>query len=348
MEHDDYTAPEISNHVQSWIEYAEKVRQWYFNSFLLHGEPDLSKKSVHFEPYDCSCNYRGVVRMTLYFLNGIPTIQEVEVMHCSCNPLVKQLLENHMMPNKTKSPRRAVYFALLDYLHVFKMRGLPSLSSRTALMTNDVLNSIYFLYRKLVRYAQDHVNSSYGLESMSVCLGCEGGKRKLVSMDGNFQMKRRKTAGRNEASEGGFFALSIGEQALCGTKEEVDKFATVKKDQNDNCFLDPVEDSVFKANDENSRNNSTGRYDENGIFSLSWARHGVPERMLNIYDGEGHMLKQQKEEGVRYGIMYHIICLVRENLEHTFTHLMMNDTWYGVTAIHAYAHTMACQVNYNP
>lgn len=73
MEHDDYTAPEISNHVQSWIEYAEKVRQWYFNSFLLHGEPDLSKKSVHFEPYDCSCNYRGVVRMTLYFLNGIPS-----------------------------------------------------------------------------------------------------------------------------------------------------------------------------------------------------------------------------------------------------------------------------------
>ena len=27
---------------------------------------------------------------------------------------------------------------------------------------------------------------------------------------------------------------------------------------------------------------------------------------------------------------------------------MMNDTWYGVTAFHAYAHTMACQVNYNP
>lgn len=47
-------------------------------------------------------------------------------------------------------------------------------------------------------------------------------------------MKRRKTAGRNEASEGGFFALSIGEEALWGTKEEVDKFATVKKDQNDN------------------------------------------------------------------------------------------------------------------
>ncbi|KAI8365457.1 hypothetical protein EDC96DRAFT_509802 [Choanephora cucurbitarum] len=26
----------------------------------------------------------------------------------------------------------------------------------------------------------------------------------------------------------------------------------------------------------------------------------------------------------------------------------MNDTWYAVTAFHAYAHTMACQVKYNP
>lgn len=53
-------------------------------------------------------------------------------------------------------------------------------------------------------------------------------------MDGNFQMKRRKIAGRNEAFEGGFFALSIGEEALWGTKEEVDKFATLKKEENDN------------------------------------------------------------------------------------------------------------------
>ncbi|KAI8331829.1 hypothetical protein BD560DRAFT_451425 [Blakeslea trispora] len=223
MDHDNFTAPEISSHVQSWVEHAKKVRDWYLNSFLLHGEPDLSKKSVHFEPYDCSCHHRGVVKMTLYFLNAI---QEVEVMHCSCNPLLKQLLENQMMPNKTKSPRCAIYFALFDYLHIFKMRGyisnhcfvnicndvyqgMPGLSSRTALMTNDVLNSAYFLYRKLARYAQDHVDLSYGLESMSVCSGCE-----LVSMDGNFQMKRRRIAGLNEAAEGGFFALSIGEEAL--------------------------------------------------------------------------------------------------------------------------------------
>ncbi|KAI8337864.1 hypothetical protein BD560DRAFT_413032, partial [Blakeslea trispora] len=233
---------------------------------------------------------------------------------------------------------------------------MPGLSSRTALMTNDVLNSAYFLYRKLARYAQDHVDLSYGLESMSICLGCEGGNRKLVSMDGNFQMKRRRIAGLNEAAEGGFFALSIGEEALWGTKEEVDKFATEKKDTSDNCFLDPVEDSVFKANGENNRNNSTGRYDENGIFSLSCARHGVPERMLNIYGGEGHkyalacvghMLKQQKSEGTKYGIMYDIICLVKSNLERTFPDLMMNGTWYGLTAFHAYAHNMACQVSYN-
>ena len=53
-------------------------------------------------------------------------------------------------------------------------------------------------------------------------------------MDGNFQLKRRKIAGRHETSEGGFFALSIGKEALWGTKEEVDKVATEKKEHNDN------------------------------------------------------------------------------------------------------------------
>ncbi|OBZ80128.1 hypothetical protein A0J61_11823, partial [Choanephora cucurbitarum] len=79
--------------------------------------------------------------------------------------------------------------------------------------------------------------------------------------------------------------------------------------------------------------------------------------MINIYGGEGykyalacvsHMLKQQGSEDIKYGIMYDNICLVKKNLGHTFPYLMMNETWYGVAAFHAYAHTMACQVSYNP
>ncbi|KAI8326900.1 hypothetical protein EDC96DRAFT_533432, partial [Choanephora cucurbitarum] len=46
--------------------------------------------------------------------------------------------------------------------------------------------------------------------------------------------------------------------------------------------------------------------------------------------------------------MYDIICHVKNNLEFNFPYLAMNDTWYAVTAFHAYAHTMSCQVKYNP
>ncbi|KAI8372499.1 hypothetical protein BD560DRAFT_467572 [Blakeslea trispora] len=76
--------------------------------------------------------------------------------------------------------------------------------------------------------------------------------------------------------------------------------------------------------------------------------------MLNIYGGEGHkyalacvghMLKQQKSEGTKYGIMYDIICLVKSNLEIRSHESRLT---YAVTAFRAYAHTMACQVNYNP
>ncbi|KAI8354536.1 hypothetical protein BD560DRAFT_289244, partial [Blakeslea trispora] len=61
----------------------------------------------------------------------------------------------------------------------------------------------------------------------------------------------------------------------------------------------------------------------------------------------GHMLKTNPEN-TKYGLMYDIACLVRKGLEKSFPVLKDKDTWYGVTAFHAYAHTMACQVNYNP
>jgi hypothetical protein len=45
-------------------------------------------------------------------------------------------------------------------------------------------------------------------------------------------------------------------------------------------------DREFKAISINNRN-MFGRYDENGVFALVCARHGIPRRMYNIYKGEG-------------------------------------------------------------
>ncbi|KAI8352175.1 hypothetical protein BD560DRAFT_408926, partial [Blakeslea trispora] len=59
------------------------------------------------------------------------------------------------------------------------------------------------------------------------------------------------------------------------------------------------------------------------------------------------MLKTNPEN-TKYGLMYDIACLVRKGLESNHMRQRDKNTWYGVTAFHAYAHTMACQVNYDP
>ncbi|KAI8322220.1 hypothetical protein EDC96DRAFT_570340 [Choanephora cucurbitarum] len=59
----------------------------------------------------------------------------------------------------------------------------------------------------------------------------------------------------------------------------------------------------------------------------------------------GYMV-ESNPENTKYGIMYENACLARKGLERSFP-VLKNDTSYGVTASHAYAHTMACQVNYN-
>ncbi|OBZ80487.1 hypothetical protein A0J61_11464 [Choanephora cucurbitarum] len=138
------------------------------------------------------------------------------------------------------------------------------------------------------------------------------------------------------------------------------------------CFAESVEVNSFKANNNNNRNNSSERYYENDVFSMSCARHVVHERLLNIHGGEGYIPQvccslrwayvESQPSKKKYAIMYDIVCLVRKGLKSSCSSHHVNnindlqrrfpvwkeDTWYGVTAFYAYAHTMACQVNYNP
>ncbi|KAI8326781.1 hypothetical protein EDC96DRAFT_590540 [Choanephora cucurbitarum] len=298
--------------------------------------------------------------------------QKVNIEHCSCSPLVKQLITNQLMPASYQSPKRALDFALLDYFHLFKMNayvsnhcfariwnqsfyGTDALEINDVPLTKLIVNNVYFLYRRLVLFAKDKVNKTYDIEVLETCLGCEDAKRKLVSLDGNFQLKHCEDALPGMAIEEGMLAPSAFQSSLWGPQSEVLAFEGVNAEKED-CILEEIEDSVFKANSNNNRNTSISRYDENGVVSMSCARHGVPERLYNIRGGEGHkyalacvqyLMNTQKEgHNTQYVIMYDIVCMVKKNLE--FPYLKENDTWYAVTAFHAYAHNMACQVRYNP
>ncbi|KAI8327590.1 hypothetical protein BD560DRAFT_417864, partial [Blakeslea trispora] len=269
---------------QKWNAHSEELMEWYIKSFDLMGEPNLSRVCANFGPLQCLCPDKRMSKLTLYFLNSV---QKVNVEHCSCSPLTKQLISNQLMPASFQSPKRAIDFAMMDYFHLLKMNAYVSnhcfarisnqLYQKTGASSADespltklIVNNVYFLYRRLLLFVQDNVNKKYDLGAVDQCLACEGADRKLVTLDGNFQMKHRKDASSETLHDNGILAPSALESSLWGSRNEVDAFENVKAGKDD-CVLDQVEDSVFKANSNSNRNMSSSRYDANGVFSMSCA-----------------------------------------------------------------------------
>ncbi|KAI8334934.1 hypothetical protein EDC96DRAFT_583019 [Choanephora cucurbitarum] len=369
IDEDARPSQSVENNLR-WAQESNKIRDLFLKSYEINGRPTMSQTSVSFETCDCVCSDQKTTEITLYFMDAI---QKVLVKNCSCNPLFEQLLLKQFMPASLVMPRKAFHFGMLDFLHLLKMNGqisnhcfanilnqnygLASVVRKCDVVKNHLLNSVYLKYRRLTRYASDYVKQVNAIEKLKNCLACENAERKIVSMDGNMQLKRRDDVSQRELPLDGLFSVSSGETSLWGSKEEVDAAAAIadKLKNEEDCSVDALIDNSFKASGNNNRNNSSGRYAETGVFSLSCARHGVPERMYNMYGGEGHKyalacvgyMVENNPESTKYGIMYDIACLVRKGLERSFP-VLKNDTWYGVTAFHAYAHTMACQVNYNP
>lgn len=123
-------------------------------------------------------------------------------------------------------------------------------------------------------------------------------------MDGNFSWKRRHHRNKNKlAVEEGIFAPFAEVKTLIAPAEEVERFRdeTEVKDEEvieriayltflitrmqNQCMLQDL-DSDFKAGNDNRRQIGN-RFDECGVFSLNCARHGIVERVFDIFGGEG-------------------------------------------------------------
>jgi hypothetical protein len=117
---------------------------------------------------------------------------------------------------------------------------------------------------------------------------------------------------------------SSGELALWGSKEEAHHFETNRREKTHDCdATNLVGDSKFKAAGNNNRKIGS-RFDENGIFALVCGRHGVPERLYDVYLGErknymlagiGHMLIDPKNQNKPFSIMYDIVYLRQKALD---------------------------------
>ncbi|KAK4521735.1 uncharacterized protein ATC70_004270 [Mucor velutinosus] len=134
---------------------------------------------------------------------------------------------------------------------------------------------------------------------------------------------------------------------------EVEKFANEKDDAKEELCgleeLDNINNPTFKAGSEKNRKVSN-RFDEEGVFSMNCARHGVPIRLYDIYNGEGrkyalaaishHMSLLGNSQKLL--IMYDIICLCKGKLESCIPGLKERAPLYLVTVFHTYAHSMHC------
>ncbi|KAK4514497.1 fatty acid alpha-hydroxylase [Mucor velutinosus] len=140
---------------------------------------------------------------------------------------------------------------------------------------------------------------------------------------------------------------------------EVEKFANEKDDAKEELCgleeLDSINNPTFKAGSEKNRKVSN-RFDEEGVFSMNCARHGVPIRLYEIYNGEGRKyalaaishLMSLLGNSQKLLTMYDIICLCKGKLESCIPGLKERAPLYLVTVFHAYARSMHCQVQHHP
>ncbi|KAK4518479.1 deoxycytidyl transferase [Mucor velutinosus] len=155
------------------------------------------------------------------------------------------------------------------------------------------------------------------------------------------------------------FSTSYDIAQLWAVEGEVEKFANEKDDAKEElCGLEEIDNInslTFKAGSEKNRKVSN-RFDEEGVFSINCARHGVPIRLYDIYNGEGRKyalaaishLISLLGNSQKLLIMYDIICLCKGKLESCIPGLKERAPLYLVTVFHAYAHSMHCQVQHHP
>ncbi|KAG1112200.1 hypothetical protein G6F42_014807 [Rhizopus arrhizus] len=145
------------------------------------------------------------------------------------------------------------------------------------------------------------------------------------------------------------------EKQVYGTTAEVIEFEQESYVSKDECAIEEL-DSEFKVlNSQVGTNNN--RWDENGVFNVSCARHGSVMRWYDIYKGEGrkyalaglkHVLNTTPTDQ-KLTIMYDIVCACVGRFEHAFPELKESrHVKYGVPIFHAYAHSASCQVKYHP
>ncbi|KAL9539761.1 hypothetical protein MBANPS3_010080 [Mucor bainieri] len=356
-----------------WAKLSVELKKWYLESFEIHEHADPCLKQPNALPskYQCDCSSKKTSEIYCYMLHSHIRIK---VEHCNHHSLVKKLMLMQMLPSSTAIPKVAIHFAVFDKLMSLKLNGYLSNYAFVKVQNSDNLvlsyygqngfknlnnglfNVLQVIYRNLKNHALDDLQL---FQEPLYCHACVGADRVGVVLDGNFQLKRKKNQKNvnDKHCHPSIFSQSRNLQHLWENEGEVEKFSNEEDDFKDEmCGLEELDNNgpSFKATAAN-RKVST-RFDEEGVFSMNCARHGVPIRLYDIYNGEGrkyalaavsHIMSILNDKQ-QLLIMYDIVCLCKNKFEACIPNLKDKDPIYLVTVFHAYAHSMNCQVVFHP
>ncbi|KAI8390063.1 hypothetical protein BD560DRAFT_442639 [Blakeslea trispora] len=116
---------------QKWNDKKDVMIKCYLESFGLYGEPDprLSKPLSFNSPCSCQIKFSAQIRCFFMFNNVVANVE-----YCNCKNLFETLMVMQLLPSSTKSPRLAVHFGLLSFLHKLKMAAGVSNHSFTGVI----------------------------------------------------------------------------------------------------------------------------------------------------------------------------------------------------------------------
>ncbi|CEP18765.1 hypothetical protein [Parasitella parasitica] len=297
-------------------------------------------------------------------------VEKIE--YCSVHrPLLQNLILLQVVPSATDSPKYAIHFSVFEFATFAKLGGYTSNHAFAKVLNNynamkhkhnviqkassNLFNNLFAIYRNAKRHAVREQRDQLKVGLKMKCEACDGTPRKSIVMDGNFSLKRKANTKIQEYREG-IFAASQEETEIWGDEAKVEKFSKVTSEtKKEECVVKDL-DSDFKAASNNHRKKGE-RFDENSVFAVSCSRHGCAERLYDISGGEGykyaiasvdHVVKNMPENQKNSLIVYDIVCLCNKRMEDSIPKLAQLNPIYAVTAFHAYAHSMSCQMSYNP
>ncbi|ORY93787.1 hypothetical protein BCR43DRAFT_346228 [Syncephalastrum racemosum] len=341
---------------RSWKTQLGVLAEAYIESHADGSGPQYTANSAP-GPHCCTCDGPKVRKsIDCVYLTGIRKEEFVFCNGQNCAPVT--LMRHHLLAASPKRPAMAFHLSLMEFYSVLRVEGHTAVQafSNTLAQVHKYLKAdtlrknmglAFFIYRELLDLVLVRLAHKAPVLKDRGCPCCVDDKL-IVAMDGNFQLKRRKAdkEDKEKAMHPSFFRANHRQSIYDRADLEV---ADADTPSDGKCS------SNFKAEETAMTSRSRNQFHETGLFGSACARHGIPLEFTDIYES-GEKFKYPlailnvltEQYGNNIGVMYDIACRFKSKMHREFPALQESQGTVAIGVFHAYAHSVECQVEYNP